>query len=155
MKKDKPANSRSQLSDLPPEGEEREESDTQVTRPKLAEKKKSPASRTEKATQAKAMLSMGAIPAQEEKNLKNLAEHADTVAPTKTKKKVKLGGGRGLLVGLGGLGGIGASSINWGGEMGGSNGYGIPSTLSSPIKAGRDETTKAPQGSMFTFGANR
>ena len=100
------------------------------------------------------MLSMSTIPSQEEKQLKTPAGHAKTVAPTKSKKKVKLGGGRGLLAGFGGLGGIGASSINWGG-MGGSNMSGIPPTLSSPIKGGRDEATKAPQGSMFTFGANR
>jgi hypothetical protein len=154
VKKAKPANSRPKLSNLPPEGDEREESGAQVTRLKLAEKKKSPASRKEKATQAKVMLTMGITPSQEEK-LETLAEHADDVASTKTKKKVKLGGGRGLLAGFGGLGGIGASSINWGGEMGGSNVYGIPPSLSSPIKIGRDEATKVPQGSMFTFGANR
>lgn len=154
VKKDKPANSQPQLSNLPPEGDEREESDAPVTRPKLAEKKKSSASRKEKMTQAKVMLSMSTIPSQEEQ-LKTPAGHANTVVPTKTKNKVKLGGGRGLLAGFGGLGGIGASSINWGGEMGGSNGYGIPPILSSPIKGGRDEATKAPQGSMFTFGANK
>lgn len=152
MKKDKNANPQPQISNQPPDGDEREESDAQVTRPKLTAKKKPPVS---KATQAKVKLSIGTIPSQEEKKSKTPAEYADTVAPTKTKKKVNLGGGRGLLAGFGGLGAIGASSINWGGEMGGSNAYGIPPTLSSPIKTGRDEATKAPQGSMFTFGANR
>lgn len=152
MKKDKNATSQPQISNLPPNGNEREVSDAQVTRPKQTEKKKFPVS---KATQAKAKLSMGTIPSQEEKKLKTQAEHTETAAPTKTKKKLNLGGGRGLFAGFGGLGAIGASSINWGGEMGGSNAYGIPPTLSSPIKTGRDEATKAPQGSMFTFGANR
>jgi hypothetical protein len=155
VKKDKPANSQPQLSSPPPKGDEREESDAQVTPPKRAEKKKSQMSRKEKATQAKVKVSMSTIPSQEEKFLKSPVEHADTLAPTKTKKKVNLVGGRGLLAGFGGLGGIGASSIKWGGEMGGSNVYGIPLTLSSPTKGGRDEATKALQGSMFTFGANK
>lgn len=149
VKKDKNANSHPQISNLLPDGDEREEPDAQVTRPKLTEKKKSPLSKT---TRAKVKPSIGTIPSQE-KQLKTPAEHADTVAPTKTKKKVNQGGGRGLLAGFGGLGGIGASSINWVGEMARSNAYGIPPTLSSPIKAGRDEAAKAPQGSMFTFGA--
>jgi len=151
VKKDKPAKSQAQLSNLPPARDEREELGSQVTFLKPAEKNISPASRKEKATQAKVL--MGTIPSQG-KTLKTLAEHTDTVAPIKTKKKVNLGGGRGLLGGFGGLGRIGASSINWGEEIGGSNMYGTPLTLSSPIKGGRDEATKPPQGSMFTFGVN-
>ena len=149
VKKDKPVNSQLQLSNPSPEGDDREESDVQVTLPKPAAKKKPPSSRKEKATRPKEKVSTTTAPSQEEKTL---VKHADAVAPTKPKKKVNLGGGRGLL---GGIGGIGASSINWGGEMGGSNVYGIPLTLSSPIKGGRDEEVKALQGSMFTFGANR
>ncbi len=152
VKKVKNTNSQPQIPNPLPDGDEREEPDAQVTRPKLTEKKKSPLSKT---TQAKVKPSIGTIPSQEDKQLKTPAEHTDTVATTKTKKKVNLGGGRGLLAGFGGLGGIGASSINWGGEMGRSNAYGIPPILSSPIKARRDEAANAPQGSMFTFGANR
>lgn len=148
VKNGKSANSQPQR---PPERDEGEEPDVQVTLPKPVPKKKPPALRKEKATQPKEEASTATAPSQEKKP-KTLAEHAGAVAPTKPTKKVNLGSGRGLLGVFGGLGGIDASNINWGGEMGGSNVYGIPLTLSSPVKGGRDE---ASQGSMFTFGANR
>lgn len=148
------ANSQPQLANRPPEDDEREEPDVQVTLPKPAAKKKPPASRKEKAIQSKERASTTTAPSQEKKP-KTPAEQADAVAPAKPKKKVNLGGGRGLLGGFGGLGGIGASNINWGGEMGGPSVYGIPLTLSSPVKGAGGEPVKAPQGGMFTFGANR
>jgi len=151
-KKGKPTNSQPQPAHPPLEGDEREESDAQGTLPRPAAKKKPPAPRKEKATQPK--VSTTTTPPLEKKP-KIPTEHAHPVAPTKPKKKVNLGGGRGLLGGFGGLGGIGASSINWGREIEGSDAYGIPLTLSSPIKGGRDEAVKASQGSMFTFGANK
>jgi hypothetical protein len=111
VKKDKRTNSQPPPSNSPPEGDDGEESDVQVALPRPAAKKKSAATQpTGKAT---------AAPSQGERKPKTPAEHADAIAPTKPKRKVNLGGGRGLLGGfggLGGLGGLGASSINWGGE---------------------------------------
>jgi hypothetical protein len=151
VKKGKPANSQPELLNPPLEDSKGKESDAEGTLPKPAAKKKPPASTKETVTQPKVKVMATPALSQEEVP-RTLVERPNAIAPAKPKKKVNLGRGQGLL---GGFGGIGASSINWGGEMGGSNVYGIPLTLSSPIKGGRDNAVNASQGSMFTFGANR